>query len=168
MPKTLILIRHAKAVDRLEAEDDFERGLTERGRSDASLCGETLAAMVDRVDLALVSPSRRTLQTWTKIKPAFAEVPVEDPMALYHASTDMLMRAAKDALARADTVMMIGHNPGIGGFAQGLAVKAGARDHMPLGYPTATATVFETAEGQPVEALFETPRFVGIFNPKPQ
>ena len=31
----LIAMRHAKAVDRMQAEDDFDRGLTERGVSDA-------------------------------------------------------------------------------------------------------------------------------------
>ena len=28
---SLIIMRHAKAVDRMEAEDDFDRGLTPRG-----------------------------------------------------------------------------------------------------------------------------------------
>jgi len=39
----LILVRHAKAVERMEAEDDFERGLTDRGRADAARAGQALA-----------------------------------------------------------------------------------------------------------------------------
>ena len=42
MTTTLILMRHAKAVDRLEAEDDFQRGLTARGREDSATAENTM------------------------------------------------------------------------------------------------------------------------------
>ena len=42
----LTIMRHAKSVDRMEAEDDFERGLTERGRALIRACNR-LRIMVD-------------------------------------------------------------------------------------------------------------------------
>ena len=38
----LIAMRHAKAVDRMQAEDDFDRGLTERGVSDADRAAQAI------------------------------------------------------------------------------------------------------------------------------
>ena len=147
MTTTLILMRHAKAVDRLEAEDDFQRGLTSRGRADSAAIADKLEAMGIRADIALVSPAWRTRQTFDQLIPGIGTPSLDDPMALYHASTDMLERAALDVLPRAGCVLMVGHNPGIGGFAHKLARNCDARSQMPSGYPTATACVFELSNG---------------------
>ena len=147
MTTTLILMRHAKAVDRLEAEDDFQRGLTDRGRADSAAAADALADHGIRVDLALVSPSWRTRQTYDQLVPQIGAPELDDPMALYHASTEMLERATRNVLDRAGTILLVGHNPGIGGFAHKLAQSCGETGRMPLGYPTATASVFTLAEG---------------------
>lgn len=144
MPR-LVLVRHAKAVDRMDADDDFERGLTPRGRNDAADTAMTLHKAGVCISLALVSPAQRTLQTFIAMKEALGNPAFEDPMALYHASPDMLLRAATEALDRADTVMLVGHNPGIGVLAQNLAERAGRLQEMPDGYPTSAATVFTSA-----------------------
>jgi len=146
MTTTLILMRHAKAIDRLEAEDDFQRGLTSRGRSDAGNAAEALAALGLAADIALVSPSWRTRQTFDQLVPHLGAPKLEEPMALYHASTDMLERAAREVLAPGRTILLVGHNPGIGGFAHKLAQICGASRSLPVGYPTSTASVFELAD----------------------
>ncbi len=161
MPTTLILMRHAKAVDRLEAEDDFQRGLTGKGREDSAAAADALQDQGLKVDLALVSPSWRTQQTFDQLIPQLGSPKVENPMALYHASTDMLERAVKEVMGPNQTLLLVGHNPGIGGFAHKLAQRCGSTGQLPLGYPTATACVFEL-DG----TGFEQPRFRFIFNPK--
>ena len=145
MPR-LVLVRHAKAVDRMDVDDDFERGLTPRGRNDAAETASALASSGVSIGLALVSPSQRTLQTFASMRGALGNPGFEDPMALYHASPDMLMRAATEALDRAETVMLVGHNPGIGVLAQNLAERAGRLQDMPDGYPTSAATVFTATD----------------------
>jgi phosphohistidine phosphatase len=161
MTTTLILMRHAQAVDRMETDDDFERGLTARGRTDSEAGGLALQAMGLSVDLALVSPAWRTRQTCDQLLPLLGEPDIQDPMALYHASTDMLERAVTGAFDQADSILLVGHNPGIGGFAHKLAMLAGARLSLPAGYPPATATVFQLPKPDLSEAAF-----LGIFNPK--
>ncbi|WP_203291791.1 SixA phosphatase family protein [Maricaulis parjimensis] len=161
MPTTLILMRHAKAVDRLEAEDDFQRGLTARGREDSAAAADALQDEGLKVDRALVSPSWRTRQTFEQLIPQIGSPKVDDPMALYHASTDMLERAVKSVMGECETLLLVGHNPGIGGFAHKLAQRCDATGHLPLGYPTATACVFELDSDD-----FDQPRFRFIFNPK--
>ncbi|WP_420431040.1 SixA phosphatase family protein [Hyphobacterium sp.] len=145
MPR-LVLVRHAKAVDRMDADDDFERGLTPRGRNDAADTAMALQKAGIRISLALVSPAQRTLQTFIAMRDTLGSPAFEDPMALYHASPDMLLRAATEALDTSDTVMLVGHNPGIGVLAQNLAERAGRLQEMPDGYPTSAATVFSATD----------------------
>jgi phosphohistidine phosphatase len=160
MDRILILMRHAKAVDRMEADDDFQRGLTPRGHDDSRAAAEMLAGLGLSVDRALVSPAWRTRQTFDHLAPRLGTPPVEDPMALYHASTEMLERAALAAFRQAQRILMVGHNPGIGGLAHKLAARSGAREALPMGYPTATAAVFALGgEG------FDAPTLIGLFNP---
>lgn len=161
MDKLLILMRHAKAVDRLEAEDDFQRGLTARGRSDSEDAAATFAQAGVKADLALVSPSWRTRQTFDLVRETLGEPAVEDPMALYHASTEMLERAVLGAFERVDRVILVGHNPGIGGFAHALAARSGTTRDFPAGYPTATAAGFSLAGSG-----FDAPKLLFAFNPK--
>ncbi|WP_158272069.1 SixA phosphatase family protein [Marinicauda salina] len=160
----IILVRHAKAVDRMDAEDDFERGLTERGRADADRAGAALAGAGLKADRALVSPSRRTRETWARIAPALGDPAVDDPMALYHASQDMLERAAREAFADgAERIVLVGHNPGIGAFVHGLAAAAGDNQGLPRGWPTAAAAAFAVDAAAPALRARER---VLLFNPK--
>lgn len=163
MPQ-LIVMRHAQAVDRLEAEDDFERGLTERGRSEAARAAAAMAAAGFQATHALVSPSRRTRETWAVIADSIGAPPVTDPMALYHASTEMLERAVSELLEEgAEIIVLVGHNPGVGGFAHDLAASAQCATDMPRGWPTSAAAAFEVApEGRRITAS----RRLMLFNPK--
>jgi phosphohistidine phosphatase len=142
MKPTLILMRHAQAVDRMEAEDDFQRGLTQRGRDDTAAAAEALTKLGATADMALVSPSWRTNETYRGLIPALGSPTLNDPMVLYHASTSMLERATLEALEQSNNILLVGHNPGIGGFAHNLAAKAGQLNKLPHGYPTATVSVF--------------------------
>lgn len=160
MDRILILMRHAKAIDRLEADDDFQRGLTPRGHEDSRSAAEMLAGLGLAADRALVSPAWRTRQTFDHLAPLLGTPPVEDPMALYHASTGMLERAVLEAFRQAQRIVMVGHNPGIGGLAHKLAVRSGAREALPMGYPTATVAVFAlSGDG------LDSPTLIGVFNP---
>lgn len=155
---SLIIMRHAKSVDRAESEDDFERGLTRRGQDDARHAGELLHKAGLKADRALVSPARRTLQTWTCIAEAMGNPPVESPMSLYHASEDMLMRALADAFASgARNVVLVGHNPGIGALAHEMARRANALKGWPWGWPTSAVAAFEMEDPgkdlQPISQL---------------
>jgi len=163
MPR-LIVMRHAKAVDRLEAEDDFERGLTERGREDAARAGDAIANAGLSADYALVSPARRTRETYQLIAERVGAPRIADPMALYHASTEMLERAVLTALGEgATSIMLVGHNPGVGSLAHSLAAAAQSTSGMPPGWPTSTLAAFDiAAAGERVTAA----RRLLLFDPK--
>ena len=143
MMSTLTLIRHAQAVDRNEAEDDFQRGLSEYGRKSCARLAEQLIDAGVQADTALVSPAWRTQETYRCLLDALGSPTLIDPMALYHASTEMLERAALEALPGSPRIVMIGHNPGIGGLAHKLAAMCRSGGRLPRGYPPATTTIFE-------------------------
>tara|TARA_R110002073_G_scaffold121834_1_gene264568 strand:- start:7254 stop:7811 length:558 start_codon:yes stop_codon:yes gene_type:complete len=160
MDRILILMRHAKAVDRLEADDDFQRGLTPRGHEDSRRAAARLAALGLTAERALVSPAWRTRQTFDHLAPLLGGPEMDDPMALYHASTEMLERAALAALQQVSRIVMVGHNPGMGGLAHKLAARCGVREALPMGYPTATTAVFALAD-----ASLNAPSLIELINP---
>ena len=130
--RKLVLLRHAKAETPGELPD-FERQLTERGRSDAGAAGAWLAAQNLSPDLVLCSSATRTRQTWHGVAVALSqaapeadapEVRYED--GLYHGGrTEVvdLLRAVPEAV---ETVLIIGHNPTISDVSLLLRPDGGA------------------------------------------
>ncbi|MGD9967828.1 MAG: histidine phosphatase family protein [Hyphomonadaceae bacterium] len=142
--RTLILMRHAKAVRAHEADSDEARGLTGRGRRNAAEAGAAMEEAGLKPALALVSTSERTRQTAEYGLQNFAlTTQFED--ALYHAAPEGLWDAfmASDA----DSVVIVGHNPGIGELVTMLVHQA--HDNSKLAraftghFPTAAFAAFE-------------------------
>jgi phosphohistidine phosphatase len=142
--RTLILFRHAKAVRAHEADSDEARGLTGRGRRDAAAAGAAMEDAGLKPTLALVSTSQRTRETAEHGLQNFAlETRFED--ALYHAAPESIWDAfvASDA----DSVVIVGHNPGIGELVSALVHQAhdGSRLAREFSghFPTAAFAAFE-------------------------
>lgn len=146
--RRLILMRHAEA-ERSSGLGDFARELTGAGRLDAALVGRALARAGWTADLAIVSSARRAMQTWEAAAPAFAQAAVEYTRDIYEASAAGLAVLAGGAEARADTLLLLGHNPSLyiyaGQLAGGSSGAAGLRE----GLPTSAAAVFEFEDGRP-------------------
>lgn len=144
--RQLILFRHAKAEPRISGEDDFDRPLTERGRDDAALVGGALADGGFAPDLALVSPSRRTTETWTRAREAFSDARAELIPGLYNAASDAIRAAIDDVAGRCETLAVVGHNPGLHELAVDLLIEASAAraeiEAVAARFPTASAAVY--------------------------
>ncbi|MFN6925484.1 MULTISPECIES: SixA phosphatase family protein [Tabrizicola] len=114
--KRLILTRHAKSSWDDPLMPDHDRPLNERGKAAAADLGQWLASRGYVPDEVLCSDAVRTRKTFSGIAPALPGAPVlELKPALYHAGPDVMMAVLRHA--KGDTVMMIGHNPGIAEFA---------------------------------------------------
>lgn len=142
--RTLILLRHAKAVRAQEADSDEKRGLTGRGRRDAAAAGAAMAAAGLKPGLALVSTAERTRQTAEHgLAAVVAETFFED--ALYHAAPESIWDAF--SASDAESVVIVGHNPGIGDLVSMLVHQA--HDGSKLArefsghFPTAAFAAFE-------------------------
>ena len=119
--RQLILLRHAKAVPADEADDDFERALAAEGREAAPRVAGALLKAGAAPDLALVSDSKRTRETWELAKSSFPKAQVRFLEALYNGPAETLMYEAERAGAQ--SVMLIGHNPGVHDLASRLAYR---------------------------------------------
>jgi phosphohistidine phosphatase len=114
--RTLILLRHAKS-DWSGGEADIDRPLAKRGRRQAPDAGRWLAASVDSIALAVVSPANRAGTTWDLVS---AELDVPPPTRIddrvYSASDSELLGVVRELPDDVDTAVLVGHNPGIEGL----------------------------------------------------
>jgi phosphohistidine phosphatase len=112
-PRTLVLLRHAKS-DWSGNETDAHRPLAKRGRRQAPEAGRWLAANLDVLDLAVVSPAVRARETWDLVAAELdAPPPTRYDERVYAASAGALLGIVRDLPEAAGTVLLVGHNPGL-------------------------------------------------------
>ena len=148
--RRLILFRHAKAEPRGPGQDDFDRPLAPRGWEDAAIVGRALAADGFAPDMALVSPARRTTETWIGARDAFPPAKTELAREIYDAAPEAIREAIDNVADRCDTLIVIGHNPGLHEVAIELLIDASASgveiERVAARFPTATAAVYAIDE----------------------
>jgi phosphohistidine phosphatase len=142
-PRRIVLFRHAKAD--WPQVTDHERPLADRGRMDAAVAGRKLADTGIPFDLALCSTAVRTRETW---KLAVQELPHRPKTVyeerVYEASPGELIAVLNETPDDAQTVVLIGHNPGVQGLADVLAgaAEGDARERMTRrGFPAAAFAI---------------------------
>jgi phosphohistidine phosphatase len=143
--RRLILTRHAKSSWDEPGLSDRDRPLNSRGRRAAQELGAWLASRDYLPDEVLSSDAARTRETWAGVAEGLPGAPAAQWLpGLYHAEAQAMLAALRKAAGR--TVMMIGHNPGIGEFAALLPAREPADPDFAR-YPTAATLVvdFEVA-----------------------
>lgn len=144
--RRLLLMRHAQAENGFE---DFERGLTDRGRSQAEAVGRLLAERGYVPDHVICSAARRTRQTLDGVLGAMepgVRPEVDYSEAAYSAGVDTLLELVNQVDPDAGTVLVVAHNPTV-------AQLAGAFLGSPAAYPPATVA----AVALEVEWLYAAP-----------
>jgi len=112
--KTLLLLRHAKSSHADEGLKDFDRPLKQRGIEDAGLIGDFIRKRKIEPDLVVVSPAERTRQTADiTLKSARMKVELTFDQRIYEASSRVLLSVLRQINDTSNTVMLIGHNPGL-------------------------------------------------------
>ncbi|MFE3557036.1 SixA phosphatase family protein [Streptomyces sp. NPDC059193] len=147
--RRLLLVRHAKAVPKGQT-DDFDRPLSDRGRTNAPEAGRWLAGSGYAADLALCSPARRTRQTWELMLPALTSPPptVYDDR-LYDAAPSVLVEVLSARSGNLGNVLLVGHNAGIHELASALCGSGPAEllERLRDGFPTSGVVVVDLADG---------------------
>ena len=149
--RTLILLRHAKS-DWSGDDSDIERPLAKRGRRQAPDTGKWLAANVDSIDLAVVSPARRARSTWELVAAELDTPPrtrIDD--RVYVASDRELLALVQELPDEIETVVLVGHNPGIEDLASLLTGESPPMPTSALAVITWTGTW--SAAGRDLAAL---------------
>lgn len=113
--KNLILVRHAKSSWNNAQLSDFDRPLNDRGNEDKRTMGTRLKARNEGVELILSSSSKRTTQTSIALAKAinYPTEAIQFQEEIYHASVATMMQHINAVSNTIDTLMLVGHNPGI-------------------------------------------------------
>ena len=143
--RRLLILRHAK-TERTNAGGDHARQLIERGRQDAQMMGEYLAARKLAPATALVSDATRTRETFEIVARALPQpVRTRFDRSLYLADPRVLIEAIVQVDDDAQTLLLIGHNPGLHELAYEFAGSADEKlvDLLSRKFPTCSLAVIE-------------------------
>ncbi len=144
--RRLMLLRHAKS-DWPAGLPDLDRPLAPRGREAAPRMGAYLAAEGLLPDLALVSPARRTRETFALVEPHLGSPESRTEPRIYEAPAERLLEVVREAPPEALALLLVGHNPGFEDLARRL-VGHGDRyafARMSAKFPTAGLAVIDFA-----------------------
>lgn len=143
--KRLFLVRHAKAE--AGGSSDVKRRLAPRGERDAPEIGRWLQEAGVASGVALVSPAKRTVQTWELAAAELTRAPrTELDKRIYEASVEDLLAVINEAPPQARTLVVVGHNPSVEALAGeldgGKGDRAAAKE-MARKFPTSGIAAFE-------------------------
>lgn len=115
MQRELFILRHAKSDWTEAGQKDLDRPLARRGEKDARKMGEWMREHYLYPGLVLSSPALRARQTITAIS-EILEIPSDKlhfDQRLYLASLQVLLKILNEVPTDCDSVMLVGHNPGL-------------------------------------------------------
>ncbi len=143
--RRLILLRHAKS-DWPDGVADPERPLAPRGRTAAPRMGAYMDQEGLTADRVLVSPARRTRETWELVSTAMPPVgEAKSEPRIYDATAARLLSVVREQPREVHTLMLLGHNPGLEDLAD-LLVTSGATlplNQMAEKFPTGALAVID-------------------------
>jgi phosphohistidine phosphatase len=119
LPKrSLVVVRHAKS-DWAIGAPDVERPLNKRGRQDAPTVGHWLASLGVPFDSALVSPARRTKETWQLLsRAAGLTITPQFVRGIYLGDASDLAGAVQELPGKSRGAILVGHSPGCHDFVE--------------------------------------------------
>jgi phosphohistidine phosphatase len=141
----LMLLRHAKSDWTDEGLLDKDRPLNPRGKKAAPEMAHWLEKqklIPDRILCSTAQRTRETLELMKGVWSAHPEVHLID--RLYLASPQTILEEAMGHAAGAQSLLIIGHNPGIEMLATKLSDE-------PCEMRTCTAVIFQTSDGWPAD-----------------
>lgn len=152
--KELLLFRHAQAGAGSLTGRDFDRVLTDFGRSQPEPAGRALVSAGFSPQLVLCSSSARTRETLSLLQGgglcSQAEIQFSD--ALYECTTRQVLMALAGVDESIERVLLVGHNPSLSDLATALTHKGvglSPGEHAWLSFEGTWAAV----DAQPVALL---------------
>lgn len=146
MSRTLLLMRHAKAVDFASGRTDHQRALAEHGQHQARWMGGQLQSSGLLPDFALCSTAVRTQQTLAGLGLA---CPVDYQPSVYQARAETILEEIQLVPEEVSVLIVVGHAPGIPSLAHELAAEdseQAALTEISSRFPTATVCQFEVEQ----------------------
>ena len=166
--KRLGLLRHAKSSWADSDLRDFDRPLKRRGIKAARAMGEELRRRDVEFDLVLASPAQRIVETVARLEEGYGRsLDSKFERGIYEASALSLWQIIERASNGAESLLLVGHQPGLQALATMLASRGDPHHREMRDYfPTAAfaLTEFEADDWRGIEPgtgrveLYLTPR----------
>ena len=112
-------MRHAKSSWENAGSSDFDRPLNERGLKAAPMMGKVMKKNKFQLDLILSSPAKRAEQTAGLVREATGiESEINFDERIYEASPARLLEVVAEQNDNVDSILLVGHNPGLEGLVR--------------------------------------------------
>jgi phosphohistidine phosphatase len=166
--RRLWLLRHAKSSWDEPDLPDRLRPLAPRGaRAVAAMAGHLRAAAV-APGLVLCSPAQRAVQTWEGVAPGIPPgTPVEFDESIYDADAEELLARLQDVPSPIESVLLVGHNPGLQDLAVDLVGSGdtGLRERLVTKLPTGALVTLDVPSDWH-DLTWGAPRLVAFVVPR--
>jgi len=132
-PRLVYLFRHTKSSWEDPRLEDFDRPLAPRGERACESMQRYMALADVHPDLVFCSAARRACQTLDGVMPAIGDqATVKHYRGLYLAGPQAMLNRLRRTPADVNSVMLVGHNPGIQSLAIRLTGKGDEADKARL------------------------------------
>ena len=164
--KRLYLLRHAKSSWKDTSLPDHDRPLAGRGRRATQAITRYLREQGIEPELVLCSTARRARETLEGIEPALgtAALCLEDD--LYAAGAPDLLERLRSVPDDVESVMLIGHNPGLHELALGLARPSSTASELAVKYPTGALAILVFSASTWHALDYDTAELVDLLRPR--
>lgn len=166
--KKLILLRHAKSSWDSTNLDDHDRPLNKRGKAASPVIGGWLAHRHHLPGKILCSTAARARETLDRLRlPETAPRSVEFSASLYHASPETMLEILRGVDNDFNTVLLVGHQPGLGAMTRLMSGHATARCKRAFEhFPTAAAAVLEADVPRWKDIRYGEANFIDFAKPR--
>lgn len=164
--KQLHLLRHGKSSWTDTGLPDHDRPLAGRGRRASRAIARHLSEQGINPELVLCSTARRARETLDRIQPGLGSPAVLFERDLYAASAPALLERLRTVPDAVESVMLIGHNPGLQDLALDLARPSPTARELATKYPTAALATLAFAASSWQELDRETAELVALVRPR--
>lgn len=121
--KKLILIRHGAAEPENNTISDYDRTLTDIGKSESAKMAAILLTKLPAPQIIITSPAFRALDTAKVFMATFGYNDVFQDPAIYNATADTLLNIVCQLSNDQEIACLVGHNPGISNLVHLLTGK---------------------------------------------
>jgi phosphohistidine phosphatase len=112
--KFILIMRHAKSDPAMGAQNDFHRTLSLHGKNQPRKIANNLRAMDLKIDMALVSPAKRTAETFDLLRENLdPEIECVFDDQLYNASSTDMLAVLRRYCANRDCILVVAHCPAV-------------------------------------------------------
>jgi len=145
--KRLLVLRHAKAEEDSASGKDFDRPLARRGWQDAAEVGRAMRERDLHPDAIIASPAQRVVETLAALAEGYGPLDPDYDRRIYNASARALLDVIREADDDAQTLLLVGHNPGLHLLVLDLTDHddVGLRARIENSFPTATLAAVDLA-----------------------